>query len=562
MVRAVSSKRPLVSAKWRKLLRLIPGYDPFANCGECWFEPAIAQKAIDFFQECLTHVEGELAHKPFLLEPWQQSIVANLFGWQKLDRKGRQVRRYRETLIYVPRKNGKTPLVAGICSYVLFCDNEPGAQIYSAAAEREQAALLYRHAKGMIENEPELLNRAKIFAGVGHRSIVLRDDEASSYKVLSADADTKHGGNSHFVAVDELHAQPNRELIDVLQTSMASENRKQPLLAFITTADFDRESICNEKHDYACKVRDGIIIDPSFLPVIYEALPDDDWKSPKTWKKANPNLGISVSLEYLERECKRAQETPTYENTFKRLHLNMKTEQDVLWMPIETWDTCGFHDPLEWRQSMLNCTLAGETCFAGLDLSTTTDLCALTLWFPEQRVAIPYYWAPHDNAEKREKRDRVPYVTWARQGWIELTEGDVVDYDVIRTRITDLTKTFRIKQFAIDRWNATQLATQLQGDGADVVFFGQGFASMSAPTKELEKSILANRIQHGSNPVLRWNIKNAAAEIDAAGNVKLSKKKSSDRIDGAIALIMAMGIADSAPIKKPSVYESRGVLRV
>jgi phage terminase large subunit-like protein len=240
--------------------------------------------------------------------------------------------------LYVPRKNGKTPLSAGICNYVLFCDGEPGAQIYSAAAEKEQAALLYRHAVGMITQEPELDSRARIYKG--HKSVVLKDDPGSVFKVLSADADTKHGGNSHLVLIDELHAQPNRELVDVLQTSMASANRPQPLLVHITTADFDRESICNEKHDYACKVRDGIIEDESFLPIIYEVTKDDDWKDERVWHKANPNLGVSVSLDYLRRECKRAQDTPTYENTFKRLHLNLKTQNDVRWLQLDRWDAC------------------------------------------------------------------------------------------------------------------------------------------------------------------------------------------------------------------------------
>lgn len=538
------------SVSLRDIIRLIPGYDPFATAGDAWFDDEAAQKAVDFFPACLQHIEGGLAGSPFILEPWQQAIQANLFGWKRKDKKGRIVRRYRESLIYIARKNGKTPFAAGLCNYVLFCDKEPGAQIYSAAAEREQAALLFRHAKGMVERESELSSRAKIYGGIGQRSIVLKDDQASVYKVLSADADTKHGGNSHLVVVDELHAQPNRELIDVLQTSMASENRAQPMMVYITTADFARESICNEKLDYARKVRDQIIEDPAFLPVVYETLPEEDWKSPEVWAKCNPNLGVSVSLEYLQRECKRAQDEPTYENTFKRLHLNMQTQQDVRWLAMDQWDAC--EQPGEY---------AGE-CFGGLDLSTTTDLTALALVFPRDGGydVLMRFWVPEMNARRREKKDRVPYSVWIRDGLITATEGPVVDYPTVRRDINDLKKLYNIRQIGIDRWNATQITSELLGDGFEVVEFGQGYASMSAPAKELERLVMSGKLRHGGNKVLRWNASNAAAELDAAGNIKPSKKKSTEKIDGIVALTMAIGMASAAQPQGKSVYETRGIL--
>ena len=522
------------------VLRLIPGYDPFATAKDSWLDEDAARLALDFFPECLRHVEGEVAGRPFALEPWQQAIVGNLFGWKRKDAKGRIVRRYREAFIFIPRKNGKTPLCAGICNYVLFCDPERGKQIYSAAAEKDQAALLYRHAKGMIEQEPELERRARIYRA--HKSIVLVDDDASVYRVLSADADTKHGGNPSLVLIDELHAQPNRNLVDVLQTSMASENRPQPLLIHITTSDFDRESICNEKHDYASKVRDGIIEDEAFLPVIYEATLTDDWTSPDIWRKANPNLGVSVSEDYLRRECQRAKETPTYENTFKRLHLNIKTQNDVRWLSLEQWDKCGGDVDPE--------TLAGRECYGGLDLATTTDIAAFVLAFPNDDggyLLLPFFWVPKLNAAKRQRRDRVPYDTWIRDGFIEATDGDVIDYDVIRQKVNELGQKYDIREIAVDRWNATQITTQLQGDGFEMVPFGQGFASMSAPTKELEKLVIAGQIAHGANPVLRWMANNVCVESDAAGNLKPSKKKSTERIDGIVAGVMALGRAMVRP---------------
>lgn len=531
---------------------VIPGYDPWADADGADFDETAAQLAIDFFSECLVHIEGAVAGQPFHLEPWQQAVVGNLFGWKRPD----GTRRYRELLLYVPRKNGKTPLAAGIANYVFFCDQEPGAQCYCAAADRDQASLLYRHMKGMIEAEPLLSDRCTIYKAT--RSLMMNDDEESTMRVLSADADTKHGGNSHLVIIDELHAQPNRDLVDTLQTSFASANRKQPLFICITTADFDRPSICNEKHDYACKVRDGIIPDPAFLPVIYEASRDDDWADPETWAKANPNLGTSVSEEYMRRDVVRAQESAPYLNTFLRLHLNVKTQNDVAWIDMARWDACGAV-PVSLEQ------MAGRECWAGLDLSSTTDITALSLVFPDDGgyVVLPFFWIPSDNAKHREDRDRVPYLTWARQGLVSLTDGSVVDYDVIRSRINELSKVVNIRQIAVDRWNSTGIVTQLMGDGFDVVMFGQGFSSMSGPTKQLDKLIRGGQVQHGGNPALRWMASNVTVQEDAAGNLKPDKAKSTEKIDGIVATVMALGIG---MVQEPnqSVYdrENRGFLEI
>lgn len=536
-----------VSTKWRKLFALIPGYGPIATADGCWFDEAAAQLAIDFFHERLTHIEGTLAGKPFLLEQWQMAIVGCLFGWKRPDGS----RRYRESLIFIPRKNGKTPLAAGIANLVLFLDEERGQQNICVAGEREQAALLFRHVKGMIENSPDLSNRARIYKATGMRSI---ETAKGFFRVMSADADTKHGGNLHLGIVDELHVQPNRDLVDVIQTSMASANRRHPLLIHITTSDFERPgSICNEKHDYASKVRDGIIKDVSFLPVIFEAARDDDWADPKVWAKANPNLGVSVSLDYLKRECQRAKDTPGYENTFKRLHLNMRTEQATRWLSMERWDACS--EPLP--------DLMGMPCFAGLDLASTTDVAAWAGIFPleEGRYAVQMrFWIAEENARMREKRDRVPYPLWAQQGLITLTPGNVIDYDFIRRDINQMKEVYDIQEIAVDRWNATQITTQLEGDGFKVVPFGQGFASLSAPTKELEKLVISLKFLHAGNEVLRWMASNVAVEHDAAGNIKPSKRRSTEKIDGIVACCMGLGralVRDENAGK--SVYDTRGI---
>lgn len=527
-------------------IRTLPGYDPYDQADGYEFIEDDAQYAIDWFEAYITHTKGELAGQPYILEPHERAIMANIFGWKH---KKTHYRRYKEVFYFVPRKNSKTTFAAGLALEILFTDDEQGAECYCGAADRDQATLLFGQAAAMVRKCPEMDSRVKIYAT--GKSIVYEETN-SSFKAISAEAGTKHGYNSSFVALDELHAQRDRELVDVLLTSTGS--RRQPLVISTTTSDYQREgSICNEKHDYASKVRDGIIDDPTMLPVIYEASLDDDWTDPEVWAKANPNLDKSISLDYIRRACEKAKETPTFENTFKRLHLNIRTEQDVRWLSIEKWDKCDFPELLE--------DLEGKECWAGLDLSSTTDLTALVLAFPvDDKIALkPFFWVPGDNARKRERRDRAPYLTWARQGFIELTDGNVIDYDLIRKRIGELHEKYNIKQIAIDRWAATQLITQLEGDGFDVMPFGQGFHSMGAPTKEMEKLVLGEQLATGGHPVLRWCASNVTVEQNAAGDMKPNKAKSTERIDGIVAAIMAIGAA-SARIDTVSVYESRGLL--
>ena len=532
---------PATASHWPETLRLIPGYDPLRDAKGFTFRDDLADRVVGFFRDVLTHVKGHMAGRPLALEPWEKAIVGNLFGW--VDARG--LRRYREAFIYVPRKNGKTCLIAGLCNYVLFCDGEPGAEIYSAAADRDQASLVFAQAKGMVLQSPELEQRSKIYES--HRSI---EHAGSSYRVISADANTKHGFNTHFVVVDELHAQPNRELVDVLTTSTGA--RRQPLVVFITTADFMRESICNEKLDYARKVRDGVLKDARSLPVIYETDLAADWTDPETWAACNPNLGVSFSRENIEAECLKAQETSSFENTFRRLRLNTQTQQDVRWLALDKWQACEGELP----------NLDGRPCWGGLDLSSTTDLTALALVFPGDGCFYLrlHFWAPAVGARKRERKDRVPYETWARQDRITLTEGDVVDYDRVRADVGKLAERYDIRGLAIDRWAATQITTQLSQDGLEVVPFGQGMASMSAPAKMFERLILSRELVHEGCPIMLWMAGNVAIETDAAGNIKPSKKKSTERIDGIVASIMALGLAAVKCDEGGSVYDTRGIL--
>jgi phage terminase large subunit-like protein len=530
-----------VGAEWADLLRLLPGYDPFRNPGDSWFDAGLAQRAIDFVQECCRHVEGALAGQTIRLEPWQRSFVANLFGWVRKDSKGRTVRRYREGLLYVPRKNGKTPLAAAIALYVLFCDAEAGQQNYVAAASREQASLLFRQCKGMVEQEPELQSRCELYGGRAEagqsKSIVLKRD-GSFLRVISADANTKHGGNAHLVLIDELHAQPDGELVEVLTTSTASDNRAQPLVLYMTTADYDRPSACNKKHAEACRVRDGANGDPSFLPAVYETLKGEDHRDEKVWEKANPNLDVSVSRDYLRREFANADGDPARTAGLKRLHLNLKTESASAAIDLARWDEAPAFDPAE---------LEGMECWAGLDLSSTTDVTALVLLFWLERLGayacLPFFWVPRERARERGRTDRVEYEAWGEQGHLTLTPGDVVDYDAIVAQVEELATRYQIRAIAADQWNATQTLIKLAQAGLTVEKFVQGIFSFNGPTKELGKLVASRRLLHNGHPVLRWMAGNLVVEKDASGNERPTKKKSAEKIDGMVSLVMALGKA-------------------
>jgi phage terminase large subunit-like protein len=570
-----------------------------------YHEDADILKRVEAFFDSIHHIKGEYAGQSLTPQAWQwEKILRPMFG--QVDKKT-GLRRYRTVYLEIPRKQGKTTLGAGTGLYLTFCDRERGAEVYSAATDRFQASICFDIARQMAEGSEMLAERAQVM-----RRAIIDQSTASAYHVLSADAESKHGLNAHGVIYDELHAAPNRELWDVLKTSMGA--RRQPLIFITTTSGYDRQSICWEIHSYAVKVAAGLIPDDSFLPVLYGADPETDWKDPQVWKaalenhkpceegkeyeaaeewaktqywtfpsiwaKANPNLGVSVKREYLEQECKVAQETPAYENTFKRLYLNIWTQQDVRWMPMEKWDSCN-------QQPVALDDMKGRTCYAGLDLASTTDLASLVLLFPPEDEGelwhvLPYFWVPEENVAMRAKRDKVDYATWIKSGLIIPTEGNVIDQEAIRMAITGpklsaedvparveerrqrlvewhlppegLANVVQIKEIAIDRWNSTQLQTQLLGDGHLVVQFGQGFASMSAPTKELMGLVLSKKLNHGSHAVLRWNASNAAVKQDAAGNAKLDKEKSTEKIDGMVSLVMALGRASLQAVNPGSVY--------
>jgi len=480
----------------------------------------------------MTHAKGERGGKPFLLEPWQQTYVRALFYAPNGQRK------IRTSLLAVGRKNGKSTLAAGLALKLLL-EPEPGVEVYSVAAARDQARLVFDTARIAVEQSPVLSQFLKVY-----RNAIVCERTHGTYKALSAEAGIQHGLSPHGVIFDELHAQPNRELVDVMATSMGA--RRQPLMVYITTAGYDRKSVCWEVWKYAEAVATGAVKDESFLPAIYAADAADDWQSEKTWAKANPNLGVSVKVDFLRSECARAIEMPAYENTFRQLYLNQWTEQDKRWLRMDHWAQGNKPCPVD---------LTGRECWAGLDLATTYDTTALVLLFPLEDGTYwvePHFWIPSENMQARVRRDKVPYDMWHKQGRLHVTDGNVTDYDRVRSDINALATQYQLRGVAIDRWNATQLATQLQGDGRNVIGFGQGYGSMSAPAKRTEALCVAGKLLHGGHPVLTWQAGNVAIQSDYAGNIKPSKAKSTERIDGIVSLVMAIGIHDTATAPAPA----------
>lgn len=515
-----------------------------------YFDEKSAQIACNFFEKLLRHSKGEWAGKPFALLEWQKrDIIRPLFGWK---RKSDGTRRYRTAYIEIPRKNGKSTISAGIALCLLYADGEPAAEVYSAAADRDQASIVFEEAKRMVEASPELKKRSNVWK----RSIFV-GESLSSYKVLSADAPTKHGLNAHGIIFDELHAQPDRELWDVLTTSTGA--RRQPLTVAITTAGFDRNSVCYEQHEYGRQVLAGVIDDPTFFAYIAAADDKDDWTASATWSKANPSLGQTVKLEYLEQECRKAMNSPAYQNTFRRLHLNQWTQQETRWLDLQAWDKCGApFDPK---------LLEGAQCYGGLDLASSSDIAAFVLDFPneagedEMHTLLPFFWIPSENLIERARKDRVPYDAWARAGLIRTTPGNVIDYGHIVRDIEALAEIYNIREIAFDRWGAFQVSQQLEGAGLTMVGFGQGFQSMSGPTKELLRLVLDGKVRHGGNAVLRWMADNVVVSSDPSGNVKPNKQKSREKIDGIVAGIMALDRAMRHG-NSISVYEKRGIREV
>jgi phage terminase large subunit-like protein len=507
-----------------------------------------AERVIKFIERITTHTKGELAKQPFKLEPFQKEVISDIFG--NVNEEGLRITR--EAFLFWPRKNGKTNFLAALGLYLLVSDNEPGAEIIVCAADRGQAGMIHEIQKQMVLQSPLLMDKVKVY----RNSIVAKD--GSFIQARSADADTAHGYNAHAVLFDELHSQPNRELYDVMKT--ASGARRQPLFFSISTAGSNKESICYEVYDYAKKVRDGIIEDPTFYPHIYEAADDDDILDPATWRKANPGYGVTIKEDYIKAQAQKAKALVTYENTFRRLHLNQWTTSEVRWVSDEDFMSCA--------ESYELADLQGRDCYAGLDLASTEDLTAFVLIFPpiyegEPFKTVVYSWVTEAAVERRQGKTGADYNKFIGKGELTVTPGNVTDYKYISEAIYEAAEMFNIKAIAYDRWNSSSLIAELAEEELPVEPYGQGFASMSPAVKQLEIWIRSNQIAHTGNNLLRWCVSNVQAKTDPAGNLKFDKSKSSDKIDVAQAWAIAVGIwltKHRSDDNDGSIYDERDLI--
>ncbi len=505
------------------------------------FDRAAALRSIRFTHAFCRHSQGEWAGNPFILSPWQQAYRWILWGWQWADT---GFRRFRYAYVEVAKGNGKSCDASSIGLYEAFGSGEPGAEVYSVATKKDQARIVFSEAERMVAQSPALKKRIK-----NYRDNLHVPGTASKFQPLSSDEDSLDGPRPQCIIVDELHAWGNggRKLWDVLANALGK--RRSPLFIVITTAGSDRNSICWQQHEYVSKILEGILEDDSWFGWIAGLDDGDDWENPANWIKANPNLGVSVQPKELAAVIHKAKGDPASLNGVLRLRLGVWTQADTAWMPPEKWKACkGARTVAELRDY-----LKGRRCVAGLDLSSIDDTTAFLLLFLPTAVdpnwyVLPWFFLPEQNIEKRSKKDRVPYDIWKRMGLFDLTPGQVVDYDYLRTKINMLAREYRFSRIGFDRWNSSQIVSQLTGDGFEMVKVGQGYESMNPAMKAVMEKVLWGRLIHADHPVLTWQASNIMAAEDPAGNIKPDREKSREKIDGMAALMdaMALGIVEPA----------------
>ena len=505
------------------------------------------ERAVRFINN-LTHT-GDYSGRPFAMRPWQEAPVRKLFGTLRPD----GTRQYRKTFWALPRKQGKTELVAAGSLYLMMGQGKPNQRIYTASGDTEQAALIFGAACEMIRNDPYLSEVTEIYDGYKE---IRFEPGRSKLRVLSSVPKSKHGLGPTAVLIDEYHV-VDEELVNVLTTGFGA--RRDPLTWMITTAGWDRHSLCFDEWTYAEKVRDGAIEDPTYLPVLYAAPKDADWTDEATWRVAMPALGDFCNLEFIREECKKARERPRFENTFRQLYLNQWTEQSVRWLSLDRWDACGAA-PLD------PAPLDGAACFGGLDLSQTRDLTAWVLAFPDGRggfQVLPRFWAPEEGVWRDDRNHRELYRLWASKGHLTLTPGEVIDYGLVEAQIASDAERYQVERVLADRAMALHLCLRLRDThGINVEFLPQTPMGLNAPIRELERLVLAGKIAHGGHPVLRWNAANASARENSSGLVTLDKARSTGRIDGLAALVNAVAAASASGDDGGSVYETRGILLI
>lgn len=553
---------------------------PRSADGRFWYDEHAASQAVAFFPRYLRLTVGEFFNKPFILAPWQEhDIVRPLFGWKRVED---GTRRYRRCYVWVPRKNGKSELAAGIGLLIMLGDGEPGGQVLSIATDKNQALITLEKALAMVGLSEELQPHL-----VSFKETLYSPELGASFKALAGIPKGKHGLNMSGLIGDEVHEWRSDRLYQFVHQSSGA--RRQPLEFMISTAG-EKTGFGHEAWRMCQDIQDGTIDDPETLVVVYSADAEKDRKDPNYWKSdeammaANPSMGVAVKRTYLEAERKKATQLPRLEGDFKRYHLNLWTEQETRWLPMDAWNDCGqapqFRDELRaaaeedrpvadhvhrlleeadrnerWKR--LADAMRGRKAWGGVDLSSTTDLtCLAWLFEPEDEdgiwTVVPHFYCPEVGIKRRAHLDKVPYDHWAKIGALHPTPGNAVDYHYVQRRLYADAEIFDVQKIAIDRWNATQFAQEVIDEGLEAVLFGQGFASMSAPSKFLEMLLLARRLDHGGHPVLASHARHCAIKRDEADNIKPDKAKSTERIDGIVATVEAIGVANAAP-KEPDL---------
>lgn len=505
------------------------------------WQPEEATRAIAFFRDMLVLDDGS----PFVLQRWQAFVIGSLFGWYGLD----GCRRFRTAFIETGKGNGKTPMAAGLGLYGLVADGEGSPEIYAAAVTRDQANITFRDATRMVEGSPELA--ALITPQV--RSLTIPADNAV-FRPVSSEHRGLDGLRVHIGLLDEVHEHPTALVVDKIRAG--TKGRRNALIFEITNAGYDRNSVCWKHHEYSLAVLEGTTPNDSWFAYVCQLDEGDDFRNERTWRKANPNLGHSITLKYLREQVAEAIGIPSKLNIVLRLNFCVWTEQATRWLDLDVWDKCG--GPMPEPEP-------AASFYGGLDMASSFDLCAFAKVFgPDEEGVFDVllrFWMPIAQVEARAKRGQAHFLDWAHEGWISTTEGATTNYDFVEAAILEDCERWELRELAFDRWNITQLVTHLQDKlGHErLVQFGQGFASMSSPSKELERLVLDGKIRHGGNPVLRWMASNAAARQDAAGNIKPDREHSADKIDGIVALVMALARAIAAGGDEPqsSVYDER-----
>ncbi|MFI9465746.1 terminase large subunit [Streptomyces xiamenensis] len=521
------------------------------------FDPARVDRVVDAFSR-LRHTQGKWAGRPITLRSWQIAyLIGPTYGWVRPTADGRTARIIQTQYLDIPRKNAKTTIGGGQCIYLTCADGEQGAQVFALATRKDQARLCFDPVRLLALHAPDLKGHVTPL-----KDKILHPRSGSSFSVMSSAGDAMHGTSPHAAFVDEVHLHKTRDLIEAVETGTGA--REQPLIMYATTADAGTPfSPYAEIREYCEKLCRGALLDPTFYGVVFAAEKGDDPFDPETWIKANPGLaaGDSPTMESMEKAAAKARQNPVELASFLRLRLGIRTKQETKYISLEEWDrNAGMVDAKK---------LAGRTCYGGLDLAATSDLSALCLLFPDEEAegyqALWRLWTPEGNMQRLRDRTAGAADVWAREGWLTVTPGDVMDYGHIRAAVGQDMERFDLREIAYDPWNATQLVTDLMGDGAPLVEMRQGYRSMSPPLKELARLLRQGSperpvLRHGGNPAMRWQIDNLAVATDPSENVKPDKRTSADKIDGVVALIMALDRArNAAPAAGPSAYEERGL---